>query len=153
LGKLEPKKRDALKQMILMRGELAQSDCRASDPSTCQGKNINGSARTVKLQAAASEAKTEDQSQVIRSLSQTCKAGDSAACKRLAVISKELNKPRTSMQLYKMACDQGDAAVCRELSDTLSKAGKTDLSQLYLQKACSKGDTTACTSSAPAAKN
>jgi TPR repeat protein len=69
------------------------------------------------------------------------------------VISKELNKPRTSMQLYKMACDQGDAAVCRELSDTLSKAGKTDLSQLYLQKACSKGDTTACTSSAPAAKN
>ena len=153
LSKLEPKKREALKQMILMRGHLAQTDCRASDPTTCQGPSINKSnllpkKATPELQAVTENA--DDRTQIVRGLSQSCKGGDAGACKRLAVISKDLNKPRTSMQLYKMACDHGDATVCRELSETLSKAGKADLSQLYLQKACSKGDATACT---PAVKN
>lgn len=161
LKDLSPEKKSTLRQMVQMSGHIDKA-CEERDPDSCLSSSVNQSRVTTKAETSAkaanesgkadenSKLSTDERTQVVRSLSKDCKAGGAGACKRLAIISQEMNKPRTSIQLYKMACEHGDALVCRELSESLERAGKKDLAALYLARACQRGDTKACQNVKPA---
>lgn len=85
-----------------------------------------------------------ERKELIRQLAADCKANNAPACTRLAKISAEMKKHRTSMQLYKRACELGESRICHELGNRLEKSGKQDLAELYFSKACTQGDKSAC---------
>lgn len=149
---LDANSKKTMKQMLLMNGRIEQN-CDSHDPDSCLSGAVNQSSLSAKTEEkeeapkasdSNSQKSSDERNQIVHALATECKAGKSAACKHLAVISAQMNKPRTAMQLFKMACENGDGAVCRELGMKLEKAGKKDLAALYLEKACRKGDQKSC---------
>lgn len=170
LRNLSADSKASLKQMILMNGRIEQA-CDDHDPDACLRSSVEQSptrktkgeaADTVKISTASLEKSplaesalstteiisTSERKELIKGLSDQCKANQASACTRLAKISTEMQKHRTAIQLYKRACDLGDARVCHDLGERLNRSGKTDLASLYLTKACQHGDQSACKAAA-----
>lgn len=172
LKNLDRENKDALKQIILMNGQLTQT-CLDKDPDACLSKAVRQSpiheqktevsekdavsisaaapsgreSATPKLSAPASstnQGKISEDS--IRALTDACRGGIAAACKKLAQASQERAKPRTQIQLLKRACELGDALVCRDLGIRLERSGRADLASLYKARACQHGDKSSCVS-------